>query len=77
MSKKTNPLDHKWENLSKFVDAGIPALNETLVRFNGHTIETEKAIYTMIDGNVYRNEKKLSGNIKSRKSKRGIRKNIL
>lgn len=66
------PLKRKWESLTKFLEQDLK-LRENIVSFNGHTIETDNAVYTMVYSVVYRSEKKnkkkfIRGNNKSRKS---------
>jgi hypothetical protein len=61
------PLPRKWESLSKFCQNGIAG--EQIMSFNGHTIQTDKATYTMLYSVVYREEKKTRGKNKHRKSK--------
>lgn len=66
------PLKRKWESLTKFLEQDLK-LRENIVSFNGHTIVTYNAVYTMIYSVVYRFEKKnkkkfIRGNNKSRKS---------
>ena len=88
MPESTMAYDHIYfglqqlvthEQLSLLFDKGssyqqdIKKLRENIVSFNGHTIVTDNAVYTMIYSVVYRFEKKnkkkfIRGNNKSRKS---------
>ena len=66
------PIKRKWESLTKFLEQDLK-LREKIISFNGHTIETDSAVYTMVYSVVYRSEKKnkkkfIRGNNKSRKS---------
>lgn len=63
----STPLPRKWESLSRFCQNGIAG--EEIIKFNGHTIETNKATYTMLYSVVYREEKKTRGKNKRRKGK--------
>lgn len=68
MSRKKD-LTSKWESLYQFRKEFLEkkSWGETVIDYNGYMVETNKAIYTMLDGNVKRAPKP-SGKNNSRKN---------